>query len=56
MLNKSLKMTEHQYNAAVFAHEALGKLLAKAAPTDDTPYEITLGEVLEVIGEQLMGK
>lgn len=55
MLDKSLKLSENQYKAAVMGNRVLGRLLAKAAPTDDTPYEITLGEVLEVAGEELTG-
>ena len=55
MLDKSLKLSENQYKAAVMVHGIVGDLLAKAAPTDDTPFEITLGEVLEVAGAKLTG-
>lgn len=53
MLNKSLKLTEYQYRAATYAHAVAGDLLAQAAPTDETPLEITLGEVIEVAGRRL---
>lgn len=55
MFDKSLKLSENQYKAAVIGHRIFGKLLSKAAPTDDTPFEVTLGEVLEVAGEELTG-
>ena len=55
-LDKSLKLTEAQYNAALFAHKVIGKLLTQASPTDDTHYEVTFGEVAQLAGEELMGK
>lgn len=53
MLNKSLKLTTNQYRAAIVAHSILGDLLTQASPTDETPLEITVGEVLEVAGKRL---
>lgn len=55
MLNKSIKMTEPQYRAAKLALSVLNDLLDQAHPDDETPFEITLGEGLEVMGRQLMG-
>lgn len=56
MLDKSIKLTENQYNATVIAHRVLGRLLAKAAHDDKTPFEVTVSELLEVAGAELMGK
>ena len=53
MLNKALTLTPAQYRAAVLAHGIVGDLLTQAAPTDDTPLQITVGEVLEVAGKRL---
>lgn len=53
MLAKSLTLTANQYKAATLAHAIAGDLLAQAAPTDETPLVITLGEVLEVAGKRL---
>lgn len=55
MLNKSLTLTATQYKAAKFAVEVANDLLAHAAPTDETPLTVTLGEVLEVAGKRLAG-
>lgn len=54
MLDKQLKFSKAQYNAAVYAHRVVGKLLLQAGPSDETPLSISLGEVLQVAGEELM--
>lgn len=54
MLNNGITLTQNQYKAAMLAHVALGDILQQASPEDDTPLRITVGEVLEVVGKQLM--
>lgn len=53
MIDKSVKLTPNQYRAAILAHAVVGDLLAHAAPTDESPMEITMGEALEVAGKRI---
>lgn len=53
MLNKSLTLTANQYKAAVMLHAVAGDLLAHAAPTDETPLQITVAEALEIAGKRI---
>lgn len=55
MLDKSIKLTPNQYRAAKVLIDAASDLLAHAAPTDETPLELTFGEGLEVMGKRLAG-
>lgn len=55
-LNKAFTLTQAQYNAAVLGHRVLGKALAQASPEDETPLQLSVMEVLQIVGEELMGK
>lgn len=55
-LEKSITMTEGQHKMATLAAEALVDILAQASPTDETPLQISFGEVIEVMGKKLTSK
>ena len=55
-LDNSVKLTQAQYEMAVLINDSLAKILAQASPTDETPLVISLGEVLELAGQELLGK
>ena len=55
-LTKGVTFTQEQYKALVLAHNVLGKFLDQANEEDDTPLVINLGEVLQLIGEEIAGK
>ena len=55
MINKiQVSFTKEQYNGLVFLHRITGKMLAQAAPTDESPYAITGMELVQIVGEELI--
>lgn len=55
-LNKTFTFSQAQYNGLLFTHNVLGKALAQASPEDETPLSLSVMEVLQIVGEELMGK
>lgn len=55
-LDNSITLTKAQYEMAVLINDSLAKILTQASPNDDTPLTISLGEVLELAGQELLGK
>lgn len=55
-LNKTFTFTQAQYNGLVFGHRVIGKAIDQASPEDETPLQLSVMEVLQIVGEELMGK
>ena len=51
--NIQVSLTKEQYNGLVFLHRVTGKVLAQAAPTDESPYAVTGMELIQIVGEEL---
>lgn len=55
-LGKGVKMTAEQLAFAKYVHTVTGKILDQASEDDESPLEISLGEVAQLAGEEIMGK